>query len=333
MFSLVLCLVFWLPFVSLQSMNGVAITCSSIGNTSYSIVGSLLACSNYDGAISTFPDSSVMGAYHENGTVMLNEVRFQIRSVHFDSIPSLKFIPARLRDYFYYMRALVIIHSGLLSVNKENMLQFGTNLDYLNLYGNWLNYLDVDVFTSNLYLKYLDLRDNPFRHIDSSFFSNIRGFKYIKVINLSPAGCIYQYFNSEIGHNLTTFKWNNEACFDKLVKIEKEMAPIRGRIQNSLQNEMSLNTKIEQSTGLITEKLATSAIQSNYTEKFSSLTNSVNKLFNENISLSLDKLNLRAKSLESNIEITKNRMESIEMKLDGFLRIYTAKTVQNNDQM
>lgn len=316
---------------SSQSMNNVAIACSFIGNISYSIVGSLMTCSNNDGAISIYPDSYVTQAYYSN-KVMPSESTDQIRSLYFSKISTMRFIPAGLKKRFPFMKALVIRQSGLLSVDRENMMQFGVDLEYLDLYNNVLSYLDADVLMYNTHLQYIDFRSNPIRQIEPDFFFYLRNLYDIKIINIYTTYSSYiQNFNSLSGHNLTTFKWY-DICCDDLARVETKLAPIGGRIEHSLKNEMSLGYTIERSTILITEKIRTNAIQSNYTEKFNSLTNSVDILVNENRTGKIDKLNSWIGSLEITIEMMKNQMESIDMKLDRFIRIYAGNTVLSNHQ-
>lgn len=323
-------IVFWLPLASPQTLNSTVLYCY-VGDTSYTYIGSVFACQYPpDISFSTFPDSYVTQAKYKNGTLIPSEILDQIESFHFEGFSSMKFIPSGLQSIFTNMRELFILRSGLLSVNRENMMQFGSHLVYLNLYGNWLSYLDADVLIHNTHLKYLDLRNNPIRYIDINFFSNLRNLYDITVINFS--GCTNKYFNSLLGHNLSTFKWNAEACSDELARIETRLAPIGGRIQHSLRNEETLRLKIERSAYDINEIIRINSIQLNFSEKFNSLTNSVNKLASDNTSGKIDKLSIWIGSLESTMEMMKNQLQSIDLKIDNFIRIFAGNTVLSNDQ-
>lgn len=50
-----------------------------------------------------------------------------------------------------------------------------------------------------------------------------------------------QFFNSGQGHNISTFEWQNEACFNETARVETTLALIDGKIQENLIKGICMN--------------------------------------------------------------------------------------------
>lgn len=99
------------------------------------------------------------------------------------SAATVNFIPFGIKRKLTNLRVLCISESSLLSVNKKNLKEFGSFLEYLNFGHNLLTSIDVDLFKYNQYLKFIDMFGNPFRYIDSVFFTNLKSLKHLLKIH------------------------------------------------------------------------------------------------------------------------------------------------------
>lgn len=132
------------------------------------------------------------------------------------------FIPNGIGSKFPNLEALVIERSDLLSVNKENFRQFGTSFETLSLAKNNLTSIDADLFEFIPNLSLVMLSGNPLRFIAPELFQNLKIIKTFGYFDLSEAGCINAFFNVNDGHDVATFKRNNEKCNDESARIETQ---------------------------------------------------------------------------------------------------------------
>lgn len=92
----------------------------------------------------------------------------------------------------------------------EDMKTFGAHLKHLNLHGNEISYLDINLFEFNPLLEFVSLSENPIKHVDPEFKENLR-FLNIPHVELggNNSSCINFYHNSSETQNLD---WNEEKC-------------------------------------------------------------------------------------------------------------------------
>lgn len=137
---------------------------------------------------------------------------------------SVKFIPSGIKNHLPKLSVLKIHRSGLLRLKKENLKEFGIELQHLDLWNNEISTIDADLFEYNTNLKYVNLKWNKFRFIAPQFFENLKSFKNLAVVEFNPAGCINQdcLTSTSIGHSMSTFKWNIATCTDMSAIIETE---------------------------------------------------------------------------------------------------------------
>lgn len=143
----------------------------------------------------------------------------QIKALYIVSA-TVKFIPYDIKAKFPNIEAITIDMSGLLSVNRDNLKEFGSSLEYLVLSNNLITTIDADLFSYNPNMKFIYLDFNPIQNIEAAFFTNLMNLKQVGYVYFQHVGCMNQYFNTESGHNLASFKWNNAGCTDRKAAID-----------------------------------------------------------------------------------------------------------------
>lgn len=226
-----------------SSMKNVELTCSQIENKTLEVVGALLTCSSRlkQSIVSTDPGSSIVSVSFNNGSAATNLPKIRSLAIIFGTV---KFIPSGLKSKFINLKALSIKYSGLLSINKENLREFGSSLEYLSLSCNLLISIDADLFDYSANLKVIGLRDNPIQFIEPGFFANIKSLKSVVIVNFNPTSCTNQRFDISERHDMKTFKWIFDKCINETARIEARLAPIRSQLQHFMNNERCLELKI-----------------------------------------------------------------------------------------
>lgn len=174
---------------------------------------------NVDNFVVSTPDAFLSSVVGTDKSEIANIVDIEGLSIKRASV---KFIPFGITQKFERLRALKIVDSGLLSVSKENLEQFGGSLIYFSAYDNKIAFIDADLFKYNRYLKFVDLGQNGLRFIEPAFFADVKKLPRIRGVLLNRAGCINQQFSGDFGHKWSTFTWNNEKCNDLTAKVERE---------------------------------------------------------------------------------------------------------------
>lgn len=198
----------------------IKIICRSIGDVKWHFKGSHLTCVGDDSIKSEFSDSLVSSVVHKNESEVSN--LDEITGLFIFDAEEVKFIPSGLKKHFPILKGLRISSSGLLSVTKEDLKQFGSSLEHLSLFNNNIKSINADLFEYNPNLKAIFLVGNPIRHIDPEFFANLKQLKSLEVVSLSYFGNSGQEFSTSRGHDIATYKWNNENCTDSTAKIQAQ---------------------------------------------------------------------------------------------------------------
>lgn len=237
------CAIFLLSLVRTQSCQTsttgeVEIICSSVEKVDWSYIGSQLTCRGDKSITWTLPDSSVTSVVYSNRSEVTNLTK--ITALKIDGAV-VNFLSSGIKSHFTSLKGLQIRQSGLLSVSKEDLRQFGNSLEMLSLSINKLISINLDLLDYNPNLRAIYLNDNPLRYIQENFFTNLKNLKNLKFVNLERVNCMSQYFDtSKLGHILAIFIWNNGRCVSETARIETSLAPINARVQQSLNNEFCL---------------------------------------------------------------------------------------------
>lgn len=166
--------------------------------------------------ISTSPESSVSSVVHADGCDMKNPSIITGFIIKFATV---KYIPTGFKTKFPSLKGLMIYESGLLSVSKSNLKEFGDSLRYLVLDRNLIIFIDADLFEFNPNLKEISFDGNPIRHINPDFFTNLKKLKFLQLAGFNSCGCIDQKFNF-LRQNISTFIWKILKCRDLYAKTE-----------------------------------------------------------------------------------------------------------------
>lgn len=200
------------------AVEKVDIICEKVTIVNYHVDGIVLRCNCESLKVST-AFASVSSVLHKNESEILDLSKIEELFINRATV---KFIPNRIKSKLTKLKVLWIDRSGLLSVDKENLKQFGDSLEYLSLKKNEIAYIDADLFEYNTNLKYIELSFNPLRHIVPGFFENLRNLKNVVEVHFDRAGCIDQYYFISSGQEISKIKWNSEKCNDVTAMTETE---------------------------------------------------------------------------------------------------------------
>lgn len=218
------------------SIHNVQIVCSEIANVDYDYVGVFLRCIVDKLVTSKVPESSVSSVLDSNRQA-LNNLNQILGLYSGDAVFS--FIPRGITSKLPNLKVLNFENNYIQSLNKDNLKEFGSKLEYLSLRNNKLTSIDADLFQYNSNLRVVYLNGNPIRNIEPQFFANLKNIQQIVYMSFMSAGCISQLFSTALGHHMSTFIWNNGKCFDISARIETE---------NLIERELCLEAKIARYT-------------------------------------------------------------------------------------
>lgn len=210
----------------------VEIICDKI-DTYHTVIGHLPTCITRKSMNVSTSDASVTSIVDSNKSEIANTDKVG-RLLVIDAF--VKFIPAGIKEKFTNIKFLEIQYSGLLSLSKENLKQFGGSLEVLDLWGNKISYIDADLFQYNTNLKSLTLTNNPIRFFGPGFFENLKNMNSVFYVNLAVAGCINLLFNP------AKFTWDDEGCDDVTAETETTNLINEAKSKCSQENTSRLTT-------------------------------------------------------------------------------------------
>lgn len=176
-------------------------------------VGDIKRCEADSAISSTIPETSVTSLLYRNNMIE-NETK-EIDGLYIDQA-DVKFIPTGIEVAIKKLKALSIMASGLLIVEKDNLQVFGENLVYVDFQKNQIRFLDANLFDSNTNLKVANFWDNSIGSIQADFFTIIKSLKQLQQLNLGSNKCINQIFQASKKDNesitIENFVWSHENC-------------------------------------------------------------------------------------------------------------------------
>lgn len=225
------------------SSDKVEVICRDISNGDLTTIGNIRRCIGDKSIVSNFPDSSLKSVIHSNKSAVEN--MSDIKGLNIDGA-KVKFIPTGITSKFPNLKALTIASSGLLSVGKENLREFGSSLEFLWLKSNSISFISADLFVFNINIRLIGLEGNPIRHIEAEFFANLKKLSNVADVEIggSEACMSGRRFQTSSGHNITTFVWNSTNCSNETARIETQLSHVNGRIQHSLNNDFCLESRM-----------------------------------------------------------------------------------------
>lgn len=223
-----------------SSDNEVKIICGEILHNEYVLVGVKMSCKVRNSINTTLPDSSISSVLDSNGLNVTNLSTVNALDI---SDVIMNFIPTGIKIKFTNIDALLIISSELLSLNKENLREFGSALVFLDLGNNMLTFIDEDLFEYNPNMKVFSFHGNPIRYIEPGLFKNVKNLKNCQWANFNRLSCMSQHYQAESGHNLDSLVWSNGQCTDKTAKLETQIALLTRRIESLRSEQCVISAK------------------------------------------------------------------------------------------
>lgn len=98
-------------------------------------------------------------------------------------------MPKLIGKSFPNLIFIEFIDCDLIELNKNDLQQFGANLESINLSGNSLTKLNAGLFEFNPNLDHIKLNSNPLKMIEIEFFNNLGKLKKLNDFMLS-GGCV-----------------------------------------------------------------------------------------------------------------------------------------------
>lgn len=230
------------PQSCLTRLRNIEITCHAVQNSDFKRVGPRQTCWGDKKITISFPGASVSSIIHSDGSPVENIQEIEALRIRGATV---QFIPAGIKTILPNLAVLMIESSGLLTIDKNDLKEFGSSLEYLALGANLITSIDGDLFEHNPSLITLSLHGNPIRHIEPEFFSNLKLMKNAQWLNLQQMACMNQLFDNENGLDIVSFEWNNGGCFNETAKIETKMAPIDARMKLIVNTFLCMNRQKE----------------------------------------------------------------------------------------
>lgn len=206
---------------------------------------------------SRLPDSSVSSVRHANGTAVKNLAKIEaLMSTGGD----VRFIPRDIKKWFPNIKILLIRSGGLLSVTKEDLKQFGTELRGADFWNSSITSIGADLFKYNSNLVTINFHMNPLRYIEPKFFENLKKLEKIVWVSFDSANCINQGMTES--NSVLTFNWNH-GCFSESSRIDYSLL-------------LTVNERIEHC------RLENDCLKDKFEKQLNSLRNSVKTLIKDN---------------------------------------------------
>lgn len=169
-------------------------------------------------------------------TTKVSEIAFNIKIVGtmrpntlaiYEAYNHLKFLPSGIKEMFPNLKVLDIKKCGLMHLDVNDMLQFGSDIVAIHLERTRLTVLENNLFQFNTNLMSISIIENPLKYIDPQFFDNLKRRKgTLETVELNGDCSCIEYggrkFKKSEGHDIETFMWHIDDCNDIDVKVENE---------------------------------------------------------------------------------------------------------------
>lgn len=205
-----------------RSREEIKINCLFIRTIEYdNLVGNVKRCEADSSILSTSLETSVTSVYYRGKKIAAGDIK-DINGLWIDQA-NFKFVPNGIKSAFPNLKAISMMGSGLLAINKSDLEVFGEKLEYVDFQKNAITFLDADLFGSNENLKVANFWENSIEYIEAEFFTNIKSLEKLQRLNLGSNKCINQIFKaSKKEDNVATtvkfFTWSHKNCENKTVE-------------------------------------------------------------------------------------------------------------------
>lgn len=155
------------------------------------------------------------------------------------------FIPNGFKKMFPNLKVFAFIFCKISYIDKENMRQFGWDLEIADLSSNSITHVDADLFQYNPNIKFIDFSFCSIKFIEPGFFENLKIMKQIAYVRFFLSECIDQNFKLSEGDNIQTFKWNDKNCTHATAWKENYMRlPSKMRKMKNVNDEFYIQEKL-----------------------------------------------------------------------------------------
>lgn len=154
---------------------------------------------------------AVTAIVYQNGSAAEN-LTF-IGSLYIENAEKLYYLPSGIKKILPHLIKIAVVSSGLVEIKREDMAQFGADLEIANFYDNPIEALPSDLFVENPNLKIVEFSKCTLKTVYPIFFSNLNNLKEIDYVGMAEAGCMDQkYFKDDAGVEIQKFEWKYTEC-------------------------------------------------------------------------------------------------------------------------
>lgn len=227
------------------SMRKVSIRCYDVKINAFWCCGTNLShCSNTDLIVDT-PDTIVEKIIDENGANIQDTNSIDGLWIY-DT--RMKFIPKGINKFLPNLKGLWLERAGLLSLEKQDMEQFGENLKFLHIKNNKLMSLASDVFDFNPNLVFIYVAINPIRYFGKGILKNLHSLTELTYTNCLDSKIHnikdISNFDNVHGCNDGSILINNTTSFEISI-YDKKKIEIAERLINSIKEVFPCITEEE----------------------------------------------------------------------------------------
>lgn len=199
------------------------VICGKLVNEDWIAIGNILACIDSSSSDITKPNTKIIEINGVGGSHLNETIKKNISALEFVG-RKIKFIPRKLKTELPGLKAFSCEKCGIVSIEKDDLEQFGNDLELLWLPNNLLSSLMSNLFVFNQNLKLINIAGNPLKYIEPEFFDNLKYIKHIESLNMTKCGCVDENFH--FTPDTKSIQWNDSKCNDLSVKFENVLAKI-----------------------------------------------------------------------------------------------------------
>lgn len=154
----------------------------------------------------------------------------------------MNFIPKGLKAACPKLKALSLRNTGIKSVKREDLQQFGNDLELISFRACYIIALDSNIFADNPNLKFISFQSNHLRYIESGFFSNVRSLNKLEVLNFIDCKCINRFFTPS---NLSQFNEKSESRCTDANAVNEDVDRLNTLEENERPNLIDVRVDVE----------------------------------------------------------------------------------------
>lgn len=210
-------------------------------------------------------DTTINGIVDESGFSFNPSTLRRITSLNLDG-KTVNYIPKGIAVILSNLKTLTCNNCELVSIEKHDLEQFGSNLEEVQLKQNLLTSLDANLFMSNPNLQSLEVEGNPLKYIEPGFFESLNSIKSLRFVNFKFCECISQVqdsrFHRIVKLNLTI--WQDSKCRNDNARIEYILMKIKkysheiNNLEQQIMNFTQVNVKHTEKTNQDIQRIETS---------------------------------------------------------------------------